>query len=82
MAIIVSLIAWRRRPLDDDNNVGSLKPLRDAIAQSLGVEHSVSETVRQGLELALAQARELGPDSAVVVAGSIYVAGEAVQALG
>jgi folylpolyglutamate synthase/dihydropteroate synthase len=52
-----------------------------ALAQSLGVEHSVSATVRQGVELAVAQARKLGPESVVVIAGSIYVAGEAVQAL-
>lgn len=52
-----------------------------ALAQSLGVEHSVSGTVREGLELATAQALKLGPDSVVVIAGSIYVAGEAVHAL-
>jgi dihydrofolate synthase/folylpolyglutamate synthase len=52
-----------------------------ALAQSLGVEHSVSATVREGVELAMAEARSLGPEAAVVIAGSIYVAGEAVQAL-
>ncbi len=52
-----------------------------ALAQSLGVEHSVAATVRQGVELATTRALELGPDAAVVIAGSIYVAGEAMQAL-
>jgi dihydrofolate synthase/folylpolyglutamate synthase len=51
------------------------------VAQSLGVEHSVSASVREGLELATARARALGADAVVVIAGSIYVAGEAVQAL-
>jgi dihydrofolate synthase/folylpolyglutamate synthase len=51
------------------------------LAQSLGVEHSISTTVAQGLELATAQARRLGPHSAVVIAGSIYLAGEAVPIL-
>lgn len=36
--VCVSLIACRRRELDDDNNVGSMKPLRDAIAGWLGVD--------------------------------------------
>jgi dihydrofolate synthase/folylpolyglutamate synthase len=53
-----------------------------ALAQSLGVEHSVSASVRQGVALVLAQARKLGPESVAVVAGSIYVAGEALEALG
>jgi dihydrofolate synthase/folylpolyglutamate synthase len=52
-----------------------------AIALSLGVEHSVSATVRQGVELAIAKAQELGPNSAIVIAGSIYVAGEAIPIL-
>jgi dihydrofolate synthase / folylpolyglutamate synthase len=51
------------------------------LAQSLGVEHSISATVAQGLELATAQARRLGPHSALVIAGSIYLAGEAVPIL-
>jgi hypothetical protein len=33
--IVVSLITCRRRELDDDGNVAALKPLRDAIAESL-----------------------------------------------
>jgi dihydrofolate synthase/folylpolyglutamate synthase len=52
-----------------------------ALAQSLGLSHSISATVREGLELAVAHARTLGPDSAVVIAGSIYVAGEALEAM-
>lgn len=35
---IVILTAYRRRLLDDDNHVGSLKPIRDAVAQHLGVD--------------------------------------------
>lgn len=34
----VLLIACRHRELDDDSNVYSLKPLRDAIAASLGLD--------------------------------------------
>ena len=34
----VALIARRNRICDDDNNVASFKPLRDAIARSLGVD--------------------------------------------
>lgn len=52
-----------------------------ALAQSLGIEHSVSATVGEGVERALAQARKLGPEAVAVVAGSIYVAGEALEAL-
>jgi dihydrofolate synthase/folylpolyglutamate synthase len=52
-----------------------------AMAESLGVQHSVAASVRQGVELATARARELGPESVVIIAGSIYVAGEALQAL-
>jgi len=51
------------------------------LARSLGVEHSVSATVPEGLRLATAQARLLGPESVVVVAGSIYLVGEAVPNL-
>jgi dihydrofolate synthase/folylpolyglutamate synthase len=51
------------------------------LARSLGVEHSISATVPEGLQLAVAQARLLGPESVVVVAGSIYLAGEAVPIL-
>ena len=36
--IIVSLITCRRRELDDDGNVAALKPLRDAVAESLGID--------------------------------------------
>jgi dihydrofolate synthase/folylpolyglutamate synthase len=51
------------------------------LAQSLGVEHSVSATVPQGLEIATAQARKLGAQSVLVIAGSIYLAGEVVPFL-
>lgn len=36
--VVVTLIACRRRELDDDGNVASQKPLRDAIAASLGID--------------------------------------------
>ncbi len=52
-----------------------------ALAQSLGVPYSVSSTVPQGMELAIAHALRLGPQSVIVIAGSIYVAGEAVPVL-
>lgn len=52
-----------------------------SLAASLGVVHSSSATVDEGLHFAIAEARKLGPEAAVVVAGSIYVAGEAMQAL-
>jgi dihydrofolate synthase/folylpolyglutamate synthase len=53
-----------------------------ALAQSLGVEHSISASVEDGVNLAIARARQLGPKAAVVIAGSIYVAGEAMRTLG
>jgi len=52
-----------------------------ALAQSLGVEHSSSATVDEGVGIAITQARAFGPEVAIVIAGSIYVAGEAIQAL-
>ena len=36
--VVVSLVTCRRRELDDDGNVASQKPLRDAIAASLGID--------------------------------------------
>ena len=51
------------------------------IAESLGVEHSVAANVSEGLRLAIQHARELGPESVLVIAGSIYLAGEALPAL-
>jgi len=38
LGIIVTMCVHRRRIVDDDNNIGSLKPLRDAIAKSLGLD--------------------------------------------
>lgn len=38
VAIIVTLITCRRRECDDDGNVAALKPLRDAIAEGLGLD--------------------------------------------
>jgi dihydrofolate synthase/folylpolyglutamate synthase len=51
------------------------------LAQSLGVSHSTSATVREGFSLATAHARSLSPAAAVVVAGSVYLAGEVVEFL-
>jgi dihydrofolate synthase / folylpolyglutamate synthase len=51
------------------------------LAQSLGVEHSVSATVPEGMDRATAQALKLGPHSVIVIAGSIYLAGEALPIL-
>ena len=51
------------------------------IAESLGVEHSVAASVGEGLRLAIQRARELGPEAVLVIAGSIYLAGEALPAL-
>jgi dihydrofolate synthase/folylpolyglutamate synthase len=51
------------------------------LAQSLGVGHSTSPTVREGFELATARARSLGPAAAVVIAGSTYLAGEILEFL-
>lgn len=36
--IVVSLITCRSRETDDDGNVAALKPLRDAIAASIGID--------------------------------------------
>lgn len=38
VAVVVTLVACRKRLLDDDNNVGSLKHLRDCIADSMDVD--------------------------------------------
>jgi hypothetical protein len=38
VAVIVTLIACRHRLFDDDNSLAGLKPLRDSIARSLGVD--------------------------------------------
>jgi dihydrofolate synthase/folylpolyglutamate synthase len=51
------------------------------LAQSLGIPHTLSESVAQGLQIAIAQARSLGPQALVVLAGSIYLAGEALPLL-
>jgi dihydrofolate synthase / folylpolyglutamate synthase len=51
------------------------------IAESLGVEHSVAPSVAEGLRQAIQRARELGPEAVLVIAGSIYLAGEALPVL-
>jgi len=38
VVLIITLITCRFRALDDDGNVSALKPLRDAIANSLGLD--------------------------------------------
>jgi dihydrofolate synthase/folylpolyglutamate synthase len=52
-----------------------------ALAASLGVPHSASANVAEGIGLAIAEALALGPEAVLVIAGSIYVAGEAVPVL-
>ena len=37
-SVVVSLVGFRRRALDDDNFVGACKHIRDAIAASLGLD--------------------------------------------
>ncbi len=51
------------------------------LAQSLGVSYSIADTVSAALAQATTQARVLGASSAIVIAGSIYVAGEAISLL-
>lgn len=38
VAVCVSFIALLRKPFDDDNLVASIKPLRDAVAATLGID--------------------------------------------
>jgi hypothetical protein len=38
VVVVVTLITCRRRELDDDGNVAALKPLRDAIASTIGLD--------------------------------------------
>lgn len=38
MVIIVTIVSFRHRQLDDDNLSGSFKGLRDSIARSIGVD--------------------------------------------
>ena len=51
------------------------------LANSMGLKYSVSQSVQEGVELAISRARQLGSGAAVVIAGSIYLAGEAIEAL-
>lgn len=36
--VIVTIIAFCRREADDDNNIASLKGIRDAISESIGID--------------------------------------------
>ena len=38
LAVVVTLCAHLKKELDDDNLVGSLKPLRDAISRDIGLD--------------------------------------------
>ena len=38
VAVLVTCITCRSREADDDNAISSIKPLRDAIAESLGID--------------------------------------------
>ena len=51
------------------------------LADTLGVRHNVAATVPEAVQLAIQQARQLGEDALLVVAGSIYLAGEALPLL-
>jgi len=51
------------------------------LAETLGVRHSVAATVPEAVQLAGQQARAPGRNALLVVAGSIYLAGEALPAL-
>ena len=51
------------------------------LAEELGVRHTEAATVPEAIHLACRQARELGEEALLVVAGSIYLAGEALPAL-
>jgi dihydrofolate synthase/folylpolyglutamate synthase len=51
------------------------------LAQSLGVKHSLAASVPEGVAMAIARSRELGAEALVVIAGSIYLAGEALPLL-
>lgn len=58
LAIVVCLVAFRRRLLDDDNLTAGFKPLRDAIAATLRIDdgdkrirfecHQIKTSGRQG----------------------------------
>ncbi len=52
-----------------------------ALAAELGVPHSEAATVPEAVSLACQQAHELGAEALLVVAGSIYLAGEALPTL-
>ena len=36
--VVVTLVSVRRRELDDDGNVAALKPLRDSISETIGLD--------------------------------------------
>lgn len=38
LVVVISLVSFRKRILDDDNLIAGFKPLRDAIAASLNVD--------------------------------------------
>ena len=44
--VVVSLVVFRRRELDDDNLVGGCKALRDAIAASLEIDDGDTARIR------------------------------------
>ncbi len=51
------------------------------LAETLGVRYSVAATVPEAVQVAARQAHALGEDALLVVAGSIYLAGEALPLL-
>lgn len=51
------------------------------VAQSLGIDASISATAPEGLKMAFDRAAKLGPNAVVIIAGSIYLAGEVLPVL-
>ncbi len=61
LGIVVTIIGLRHRPLDSDNFISGAKPLRDAIAESLGIDDG-SERIR----FEYAQAHTTGEQGTIV----------------
>ena len=59
--LVVCLVSFRRRLLDDDNHVGACKYLRDAIAATIGLDDADPR-----LRFEYAQCRTTGPEGVLV----------------
>lgn len=62
----IALIAVMRRKLDDDNVVGALKPIRDLVAASLGVDDG-----DESVEFEYSQHRTDGDEGVLVLVTEI-----------